>query len=1086
MRRILPAIVAVLFWAGPVFAQTTFATITGSVTDPTGLPLAGATVEAVQTESGYKYTAQSNDTGVFTLANLREGAYNVTVSAQGFKGFKLDGVQLAARDVRRLDVKMELGEVTTTVEVTGGAAVIETETARISQSRSAEELKDLPLNTRSVTSFLALAPGVGQATTVTATYRFAGSRRNQSEFTIDGISNVTSNGTQASPLTNYIESFDEARLDIVDNSADTGALGQVTVVSKSGSNELHGSLFDYYQTPVFRARDPFALQRSSGISHRPGVSIGGPVWLPHIYHGKNKTFFFFSYETSRGSVAQNNFNPTVPLSAWRAGDFSSQLPGTVIKDPVTGIPFPGNIIPGSRLNATALKLQELFYPLPNFGNTSVLQSQNYRSSLTHPFDTNSYLTSRIDHRFSPKMFLFGRYTWQRQHSTDYEDNLPTIGRITDTRDTRNAVVSFTSMFRDNLVNEVRYGYMLSNEPRWGSQLGLPLVQQLGLTGLMANLPNLNGIPNITWSGLGLQTVTETPWRVPGFYNRNHVIQENLSWMHGRHTVRSGMQWGHYNANDDQASTALFGNLQFSNKFTGFAYSDFILGYPTTMQRAAPPTPQPWNHPAYDFFLTDEFKVNAKLTVNLGARWEIHPPWGSGNGTASLFDIGSGQIVVEDGALSRVSALMPKNYVNVVEASKLGYSGSGLIQTDWNNIGPRVGVAWRPFDEKTVIRAGFGVYYDIVPTVVTTAGTPFVVSEPSQTNSTTNPVILPQVYPNSIAALTTVSLPGAFKKDLRIPYSLQYNFTIERQIAKMGVRLSYVGTGTRQGEIQTNVNQPVASTVPFTQKPRPFQSYPAITYTTNGGGHQYNGFTAALKRRFATGLLYDFSWTWARDIGDLERDQAPEDAYNTARERAVWEDIPSHRITGDLIYELPFGTGKRFLSHGRAANLLFGGWQTMVATTWSTGFFLTPQWSGPDPTNTRYTTGSVPTVTLRPNILQNPNFSSDQRSVNQWYNVSAFGAPFPGMFGTSSKGTIVGPGSFTVDSGIAKNFFASERMHVRVEFTATNILNHPNWGNPGLVINNLASAGIISSTQSGGGGLDPSGARSCRLGVRMEW
>jgi hypothetical protein len=279
---------------------------------------------------------------------------------------------------------------------------------------------------------------------------------------------------------------------------------------------------------------------------------------------------------------------------------------------------------------------------------------------------------------------------------------------------------------------------------------------------------------------------------------------------------------------------------------------------------------------------------------------------------------------------------------------------------------------------------------------------------------------------------------------------------------------------------------VASTVLYTQKPRPFPQYPAITYTTNGGGHQYNGFTTEVKRRFASGLLYDFSWTWARDIGDLERDQAAEDTYNLHRERAAWEDIPAHRISGDVIYELPFGRGKRFLSRGRLGNLAFGGWQVMSAVTWNTGFFLTPQWSGPDPTNTRFTSGSVPTATLRPNALHDPNLPADQRSVNNWFDLTAFGPPSPGAFGTSAKGVIVGPGAFTVDSGFAKNFLFTERVHLRAEFTATNILNHPNWGNPGLTISSLASAGIITSTGSGGGGLDSSGARSCRLGLRLEW
>jgi hypothetical protein len=1086
-RRFTFVLAALLLVHASSTAQTTFATITGSVTDPSGLALAGAKVTGLEVDTGFRHETQSNESGVFTLANLKEGSYTVTISAPGFKEFRLPGVQLVSREIRRLDVKMEVGDVSTTIDVQAqGAALIETETARISQTRTANELRDLPLNTRSVTAFLALVPGVGQATTVTATYRFAGSRRNQSEFTIDGISNVTSNGTQASPLTNYIESFDEARIDIVDNAADTGAMGQVTVVSKSGTNSLHGSAFDYYVTPVFRARDPFALQRASGISHRPGFSAGGPASFPHLYDGRNKTFFFFSFETSRGSVVQNNLNPTVPLPAWRTGDLSSQLPAA-IKDPANnGAPFPGNVIPTARLNAVALKMQNMFYPVPNFGNTAVLQSQNFRESLTHPFDPNTYWTTRIDHRFSQRNFIYGRYTWQRQHTTDYESNLPTVGRLTDTRDTRNAVVSFTSMIGANMVNEVRYGYMLSNEPRWGAQKGLDVVQQLGLTGLVPNLPDLQGIPNITWSGLGLTTITETAWRVPGFYNRNNVVQENLSWVHGRHTIRGGMQWGYYNANDDSSSTSLYGNLQFSNKYTGFAYSDFLLGLPTTMQRAYPPLAQPWHHPAYDFFVTDEFKINPKLTINYGARWEIHPPWGSGNGTASVFDIATGQIVVQDGSLNKVSPLMPKGYVNVVEASSAGYSGSGLINTDMNNVGPRIGVAWRPFDDKTVIRAGFGIYYDIVPTVVTTGGTPFQINEPSQTNATTNPVTLPQVYPTSIASLTTVSLPGAFKKDLRIPYSLQYNLTIERQIAKMGVRLSYVGTGTRQGEIQTNVNQPVASTVLYTQKPRPYPAYPAITYTTNGGGHQYNGFTAEVKRRFTSGLLYDFSWTWARDIGDLERDQAPEDAFNLTRERAAWEDIPSHRIAGDVIYELPFGKGKKLLSHGRFADLAFGGWQIMAAASWNTGFFLTPMWSGPDPTNTRFTSGSVPTASLRPNILHNPNLPSDQRSVNNWYDLTAFGPPTPGSFGTSAKGVIVGPGSFTLDSGVAKNFPLREKIRLRIEFTATNVLNHPNWGNPGLTITSLASAGIISGTGTGGGGLDASGPRAARFGVRMEW
>ncbi|HLJ44645.1 MAG TPA: carboxypeptidase-like regulatory domain-containing protein [Bryobacteraceae bacterium] len=337
---LLAAIQFVAF-VGVINAQTTFATITGSVTDPSGLAIPAAHITAVQAESGYKYEAQTNEAGVYTLPNLLAGTYRVTVNAAGFKDADVKDVELASRDVRRLDVTMQIGQVATTVEVSGGGAtLVETETARISQTRTADDMERLPLNTRSLTSFLSLSPGVGTASTVTSTRRYAGSRRNESDISVDGVSTTASNGTQISPLTNYIESFSEARVDMANNTAENAPIGEVTVVSKSGTNELHGSAFDYYVTPMFRARDPFAPQRASGISHRPGGAIGGPVVLPHLYNGHNKTFFYFSYETSQGSITQQLLNPGVPLAPWRTGDFSALLPTTVIRIPPQASPSP--------------------------------------------------------------------------------------------------------------------------------------------------------------------------------------------------------------------------------------------------------------------------------------------------------------------------------------------------------------------------------------------------------------------------------------------------------------------------------------------------------------------------------------------------------------------------------------------------------------------------------------------------------------------------------------------------------------------------------------------------------------------------
>ncbi|MBV9084472.1 MAG: hypothetical protein JOZ62_17500 [Acidobacteriaceae bacterium] len=575
-----------------------------------------------------------------------------------------------------------------------------------------------------------------------------------------------------------------------------------------------------------------------------------------------------------------------------------------------------------------------------------------------------------------------------------------------------------------------------------------------------------------------------------------------------------MQLGRFYADNTVESNNLFGNLSFSNKYTGFAYADFLLGYPNSTSIAPPALDAPFLRWGYDFFATDEFKITPKLTANIGLRYEIHPAWSSTNGLASAFDVSTGNIIIEDGSQNKVSPFFGTSSVGILTASQAGWRPGSLLYTDKNNWAPRVGLAWSPGSGKTVFRAGFGIFYDLVPTQVPMGSTPFSVSPAGYTNPTlinstaANPVIvLPQVYPNIPLNGTNVSLPTAFKKDLRIPYSLQYNVTVERQLGNMGVRVSYVGTGTRQGEYQYNYNQPLAGPGLYINKPRPFRQFGNVTYVTNGAGHQYNGFNTEVKRPLATGLLYDFNWTWARDIGDLERDQQPEDSYNLRRERAPWADIPTHRITDSLIYDLPVGHGRKFLSKGNGLlDALIGGWQVTQALTWSTGFFLTPLWTGTDPTGTGFTSSATPpTVTLRPDLIANPNLPADQRSVQDWYNLHAFAPPGAGQFGTSAKGVIVGPGSFTVDAGLAKNFTVRERLKFRIEFTGTNILNHTNF-NPllnssstislingatypegtALIYNQTGVSGIITSTGNGAGGIDPSGPRRFRLGVRMDF
>lgn len=1065
----------------PAAAQTTFATITGTVTDATGAAVPGASVVAVHKDSNYRYNAESNSAGAFTVAQLLEGEYTVRVQAAGFKEAVYQQVQLVAMDVRRIDVQLQVGTVETSIEVNAGATLIETETARISDSKSARQINTLPLNTRSLWNFVGLSPGVVQAGGGSSTRRFAGSRANQSDASIDGITLSNQfDGTQISPLVSQVESFEEVRVDMANNTAEFGGIGQVTIVSKSGSNELHGSAFDYYATPWFRARNAFAAQRGTGVRHNPGFSVGGPVYIPGVYDGRNKTFFYQSFETTRGSLILSNRNATVPIAPWRTGNFASEA---AIRDPFNGnAPFAGNVIPASRLNPVSLKIQERFYPLPNFGDTSRINANNHRIQSQRPFDPNTFVTTRIDHRFSDKHFVFGRYIWNRSHSRDFDSVLPAIGQRWQTRDTRAVNLSYTYSIRSNLLLESRWGFAWNDNPRHGPLMGREVVQDLGLRGLNPDLPDVNGLFQVSFSQLGITGISQTQWRHPGFLNFAQQFQEHISWFRGRHNFKAGLIAGRTVYEDWQMPTNLFGAATFSNRFTGHPYADFLLGIPTSSSRAAPNlyiNRARWN---WDFFATDEWKVRQNLTLNIGMRYELHPAWNEASGTQANFDVATGKIVVPDGALGRVSPLLPRGYVDIVEASTLGYHPKRLLVNDVNNFAPRLGIAWRPLGPNTVIRTGFGIFYDIIPRTTAAGGAPFIVNEPTYTNSQPLPdVVLPVVFPTSVAGPTSISLPGAVRKDLRTPYSMQYNFTIEHQRWSTGFRASYIGTNTRQGEWGYNINQPLPDNRLFVDKPRMFPRYPAITYQSNGAGHQYNSLTLEAERRFARGLAYQLSWVWARDIGDLERGESPENAYDRARERAVWLDVPKHRVTGNLIYEFPFARSARGLK-----GALLRGWEWNSVYSFFSGEYLTPTWTVSDPTGTAFTNNRTPAqVTIRPNHLYDANIPTSERSTGRWFDTAAFAAPTPGFFGTAAKGVIKGPGSAVVNAGLAKTFMIKERARIRWEMTATNFFNTTNFNNPGVNINAVASAGVIT----GAGGeldLDAGGPRNFRMGLRLEW
>jgi hypothetical protein len=482
-------------------------------------------------------------------------------------------------------------------------------------------------------------------------------------------------------------------------------------------------------------------------------------------------------------------------------------------------------------------------------------------------------------------------------------------------------------------------------------------------------------------------------------------------------------------------------------------------------------------------------------LNLGLRYEYHPSWTTTGDRISAFDAATGSIVVPDSALPLVSDLFPRSVVPVIGHSQTDFN-ERLFRTDMNNFAPRIGFAWRPFGAKTfVIRSGYGIFYDIIPRQPTLFGTPFIVNEPLYTNPTdvNDPgfVQWPLAYPRVVRD-AGVSIPGTFQNGFKTPYAQNWNFTLEKEIAGMAARASYVGTGGRQMSYPFNINQPAPGPGAYIDKPRPFPHLPAITEQRNGASHTYHALSVELERRYSNGLMFQTALTWAKDLGD--EDVTPENTYDRARERAQTQITPYRRWTGFFIYELPLGRGKRFGSGLRGvAGHVLGGWELSASATLQDGQNGTPVWQTVDIHGISHTaTRTAPLVARRPDCLADPNLPAGQRTIDAWYDVSVFRLPAtPGVLGNCGRSIIEGPGVAVLHAGMFKNFRIAERANIRVGTQATNVMNHPNWSNlagGALSLDNTSARARITGAggATSGSAGDAPGPRVLRLDVRIDF
>lgn len=1072
-------------------AQSTFASIVGEVTDSSGAVVPNANVEVKNTRTGFVFKTTSNNEGFYTFTNLLDGEYELTVNMQGFETVQVKGILLSAREVRRIPVVLAVQGTATMIEVSAGAAAIETETVRVSDSKNREQLRALPLTLRRTWDYMTMTPQIGRAVQGFAP-SFAGTRNNQSEASIDGITIARPGGGFGfGPLMDRTENLQELRVEVSGNSAEYASPGGMLLITRSGTNEFHGVFSDYYSTPVFRARNPFATARSTGVTHRLTFSAGGPVFLPKIYDGRNRTFFFWTTEVFAGSASNVLIQQTAPLDPWRSGDFSNlrnseTAPLIVVRDPLSGNPFPDNRIPSARLNRVALRFQELFYARPNFGDTRFLATNNYRENRLNPFQNNPTHTIRGDHRFGSKALVTARFIGVYWNIPLFE-SMPTITQmIRRTRDMRSFMTSYTHTITPALINEFRWGYAWDEIPVESTIRGKRLAEELGLQGLAPGLPDVGGVTNISFVGIGVSGISTQATCGPCFRDKVTHMTNNLSWARGRHFMKMGLDLRFGQTDDVRQPGNLFGAASFTNRYTGFPYADFLLGMPNQLQRAFPTVPFDRQIRMSGFYFQDDWKPTSRLTLNLGLRYQYYAIPRDANGRMAMFDVASGRIVIPDGSSRVLSPFVPEGYVEIVEAGRAGFPNA-LMKTDKNNFAPRLGLAFR-LRQNTVIRAGAGIYYDNAPPAPALGATaPFVVNEPAFINTAENPVMLPVIFPaTGTGRPTTIGLPTANRPDIRVPFTGQYTVSLDHEQWGTGFRLTYTGTNTRQGIWRYDINQPLPDDQPYSAKPRLFPRYPGILYSLNGAGHQYHGATIEARRPLRGGFSFQAYYTLARDIGDLDNAESPENAYDRRRERAPVQSASTHRFSGNMIYELPFGKGRRWMNQApKFWNAVLGGWILSNIYSYESGQFLTPTWTGPDPTGTRFANpGQRAQVTLRPDRLRNGNL--DNPTVDRWFDLDAFAAPPVGRFGTSAKGVIIGPPTNVFHSSIAKEFRYAERVRIRLEGLATNLFNHPNWAAPNMSITAGVNSGRVTNVIDRNAKFDSAVPRELQVQFRVEW
>jgi hypothetical protein len=1011
--------------AGSAFAQLGSQTaLVGTVIDSSGSVVPGASVRAVNVGTQDTYETVTNAQGQYNFQSVRTGKYEITVTLAGFQTFQVTGVEVGNNQVVRRDAKLQIGDLTETLQVVADAIVLNTDNATVSETLNERLISEAPLsNGRNVWALAGTTPGVLGGTN---SFTGAGQRALQNSLTLDGI-NAAANFTTQTTMRPIADAVTEVQVQTGSTSAEYGSyLGvHVNVVTKSGTNQLHGSLFEFFKDDALDARGYFE-DRSAPPNPRRynqfGFQTDGPVVLPKIYNGLNKTFFMTAYEGIRDE-SQGTSIVSVFTEKMRRGDFS-EFNGT-IRNPITGQVYPGNIVPLPQLSPHALRVLD-YIPLPNRAGTAANLVANTTSSNT----TNQLLT-RVDQNIGNKVRLYVRYNWRDETSTG-------LGAIpvnsTDNPQTdHNTLVAYTHTFTPNMVNDFRVGQHSVEQGNLGYFLNNNLTDagaKLGIPGFDGDVKYNNpGLPIFSITGFsGVQSGNANWTQGDSTFQMSNV----LGYIRGSHNIRTGFDMRKLGTERGTFNERR-GMFIFNGQMTGYAPADFMLGIPRQVNTPADRIINDivgWRN---GFFVNDTWQATRDLTLNLGLRYELQRVPYTINGNASMLN--------ED-----QTALIPSQPT----------PGFKFHKANNKDFAPRFGLAYRA-TEKTVLRAGFGIYYNpnhFNNFTLLTNNPPFTnvfvfISQPTNPTLTLdNPMgqAGPTAKPNIITPAW--NLPSA-RKD-------QWSIDLQRELWDRGVLdVQYVGSNTKNLDRSFFNNTPLPGPGAVADR-RPNQQFGEIRTFQNDMIADYDAVSFILRQRMSAGLQATAHYTWSRtrdqtDHSNNNDGRATQDPYNPMADYgpAYW-DVP-HRFVASYVYEVPFlrESQNPFLKY------VIAGWQVSGITTIESGRPFDVR-IGQDVANT----GHAP---QRPDMISTPTNNCGEVLVN-CISADAFRMPAPFTYGNTPRNILRGPGRVVTDLSLAKTVPLAGRMQFQIRAEAFNLFNRANFNNPNATFG-TANFGRITSAQS---------------------